>query len=111
MSWPAVPVMVLRVGCALAVIMVLAFNCGNLLVGGKLFVSVATRCLLLSHAAAVLADRYGQCLEFSADSQLALDLRKTLWHWKLGNVLVFEREEHLERFRERAKGQNKVLYG
>lgn len=42
---------------------------------------------------------------------MELDLRQTLWHLKLGNVLVFEKEEHIERFRQRAKRAGKVLKG
>lgn len=36
-----------------------------------------------------------------------LDLRQTLWHWKLGNVLVFETQQHIEGFRTRLKRNHK----
>jgi hypothetical protein len=42
---------------------------------------------------------------------LALDLRQTLWHCRLGNVLVFEREQNIETFRQRASRLGKVLKG
>jgi hypothetical protein len=40
---------------------------------------------------------------------LALDLRKTLWWWKLGNVLVFEKQKHIDDLRERLRRRNKTV--
>jgi hypothetical protein len=36
-----------------------------------------------------------------------MDLRRTLWSWKLGNVLVFETERHIEAFRRRLQARNR----
>jgi hypothetical protein len=48
-------------------------------------------------------------LDYHANAQLTADLRSTLWQWKLGNVLVFESEQHVQRFRDTAARQNKTL--
>lgn len=50
-----------------------------------------------------------QQLQYNKDVQLTGDLRSTLWHWKLGSVLVFESEQHVQKFRDKAHRQNKTL--
>lgn len=58
-----------------------------------------------------LAGNYGRLTSDRQARQMVLDLRQTLWHWKLGNVLVFEKEQHIETFRQRANRAGKVLRG
>lgn len=68
---------------------------------------------LLSTRVDVLArpGNHGRLISDRQARQLALDLRQTLWHWRLGNVLVFEREQNIETFRQRASRLGKVLRG
>lgn len=57
-------------------------------------------CVLLSFAA---ADRYGRLRRSNnrMTAPLSLSLRETLWHMRLRDVLVFENEGSIRRFRER----------
>lgn len=54
-----------------------------------------------------LADR-GR-LRFSNKARMQLDLRRTLWFWKLGSVLVFETQRHLLEFKQRLNSRDKTL--
>ena len=51
----------------------------------------------------------GRRLRFVNNMRLALDLRKTLWWWKLANVLVFERQEHAEALRQKLRRKDKTV--
>jgi hypothetical protein len=59
----------------------------------------------------VARDRNTIELRYNRDAQVAADLRCTLWNWKLGNVLVFETERHMQNFRDIAGRMNKTLNG
>lgn len=48
-------------------------------------------------------------MRFVNNMRLALDLRKTLWWWKLANVLVFERQEHAEALRQKLRRKDKTV--
>jgi hypothetical protein len=42
---------------------------------------------------------------------MQLDLRRTLWYWKLGAVLVFETKRYLLDFKQRLNSKDKTLEG
>lgn len=57
-----------------------------------------------------LADGQGR-LKYQRNGRVTMDLRRTLWQWKLGNVLVFESERNIEAFRRRLQARNRTEDG
>jgi hypothetical protein len=57
-----------------------------------------------------LADGQGR-LKYQRNGTVTMDLRRTLWQWKLGNVLVFESERNIEAFRRRLQARNRTEDG
>lgn len=78
--------------------------------GGKL--QQCLHCLLCCCSCAVTENRQqGDRVVFDNRHGMELSLRHTLWQWKLGNVLVFETEEHINALRRRTDARNKPLNG